>query len=91
MTALTLLIAILVLTVEISLPVNADQLAWNIHAPPANWASIRDRWQIAHAVRSAAALLALAVLSADWTTRAAGRADPDIASTDRELSAPPTN
>jgi uncharacterized membrane protein len=90
-TALTLLIAILVLTVEINLPINADQLAWNAQAPPANWASVRDRWQIAHAVRSAAALLAFAVLSADTTARAAGRAVPDAVSPDRELPAVPTN
>ena len=35
-----------------------------MHALPADWARIPDRWQIAHAVRTLAILLALGYLSA---------------------------
>ncbi|MFJ6079883.1 anthrone oxygenase family protein [Streptomyces sp. NPDC092369] len=87
-TALALLIAILALTLAVNLPINADQLGWSVQGPPANWAAVRDHWQIAHAVRSGAAVLAYAALSADATT--VRRAVPGAASADRELPAVPT-
>ncbi|MEC3980497.1 anthrone oxygenase family protein [Amycolatopsis sp. H20-H5] len=59
---LVLLVLVLVTTLVINLPINADQLAWNPQAPPADWAQVRDRWQSAHAVRAAAALLAFGLL-----------------------------
>jgi hypothetical protein len=48
----------------VNVPINTDQLTWNVQAPPADWASVRDRWQIAHAVRTGAAVLAFGCLSA---------------------------
>ena len=44
--------------------VPADQLGWDVKAPPADWASVRDRWQLAHAVRTCAAVLAFGCLIA---------------------------
>jgi hypothetical protein len=35
-----------------------------VQALPADWARLRDRWQIAHAVRTVAIVLALGYLSA---------------------------
>jgi hypothetical protein len=35
-----------------------------VQAPPADWTRIRDRWLIAHAVRTIAIVLALIYLSA---------------------------
>lgn len=64
---LTLLIGILALTLVINMPINADQLDWNVQAPPADWATVRDRWQIAHGVRTGAAVLAFAALLARTT------------------------
>ncbi|NEB76048.1 DUF1772 domain-containing protein [Streptomyces sp. SID14478] len=64
LTALTLLAGILVLTLAVNLPINADQLDWHVQAPPADWARVRDRWQIAHGVRTCAGLLAFGALIA---------------------------
>lgn len=65
--ALALLLFILVLTLAVNLPINSDQLGWDVQSPPSDWESVRDRWQIAHAVRTVAAsgafiALALAAL-----------------------------
>jgi hypothetical protein len=62
--ALVLLLLALLVSLAVNGPVNVEQLSWNVQAPPANWARIRDRWQIAHAVRTVAIVLALGYLSA---------------------------
>ncbi|MER6937224.1 DUF1772 domain-containing protein [Nocardioides sp. NPDC127514] len=61
-TGLTLLVAILILTVSVNLPINADQLDWHPQSPPADWKTVRDTWQLAHATRTLAAVLAFVVL-----------------------------
>jgi uncharacterized membrane protein len=63
LTALILLVSVLVTTIVFNLPINAEQSNWAVQAPPADWASVRDRWQIAHAVRTSAAVLAFGCLS----------------------------
>ena len=63
LTALILLGSVLVTTIVFNLPINAEQSNWAVQAPPADWASVRDRWQIAHAVRTSAAVLAFGCLS----------------------------
>jgi uncharacterized membrane protein len=60
--ALALLIGVLVTTLLVNLPINAAQLDWSVPTPPADWAAVRDRWQIAHALRTAAAVIAFASL-----------------------------
>ncbi|MGW0811234.1 anthrone oxygenase family protein [Nonomuraea sp. NPDC002799] len=60
--ALTLLLATFALTLLINLPLDADQLTWRVQRPPADWANLRDRWQIAHAVRTGWAVIAFATL-----------------------------
>ena len=62
--ALVLLLLSLVVTLAVNGPINVEQLSWNAQAPPADWASVRDRWQIAHAVRTVAIVIALGYLSA---------------------------
>jgi uncharacterized membrane protein len=69
LTALVLLVGVFVTTLAVNLPINADQLRWNLTSPPADWASVRDRWQIAHAVRTCAAVLAFGCLSAASMSR----------------------
>jgi hypothetical protein len=61
--ALVLMILIFAVTLAVNLPINADQLSWNVQAPPADWASDRDKWQLAHALRTAAALAAFGCLT----------------------------
>ena len=60
--ALVLLLVVFIVTVVINLPINADQRDWSIAHPPGDWASDRDRWQAAHAVRTVAAVLAYCCL-----------------------------
>ena len=59
---LVLLLVVFMVTVVINLPINADQRDWSIANPPSDWASDRDYWQAAHAVRTAAAVLAYGCL-----------------------------
>jgi hypothetical protein len=54
-----LLVAVLVTTLLVNVPNNTEQLTWNVQAPPADWTSVRDRWHIAHAARTGAAVLTL--------------------------------
>ncbi|GAA3029775.1 DUF1772 domain-containing protein [Streptosporangium longisporum] len=63
LTALILLTAVLVTTITVNMPINADQLTWDVETPPADWTTARDRWQIAHAVRTVAAVLAFGCLA----------------------------
>ncbi|MFQ6397647.1 anthrone oxygenase family protein [Nocardia sp. KC 131] len=60
--AFALLAGVLILTVIVNLPINADQRDWIVSMPPTDWASVRDRWQISHAVRTVAAVLAFGAL-----------------------------
>ncbi|TCO45763.1 uncharacterized protein DUF1772 [Kribbella antiqua] len=60
--AAALLLVVFATTLAINLPINADQGDWSVQNPPADWASLRDRWQVAHLVRTVAAILAFASL-----------------------------
>jgi uncharacterized membrane protein len=71
--ALLLLVTVLVTTLVVNLPINADQLGWAVPAPPADWAQVRDRWQLAHAVRTGAAVIAFACLVRAGSGRRPGR------------------
>jgi uncharacterized membrane protein len=61
--ALILLLVVLGTSIAVNLPINADQADWAVQNPPADWAVIRDRWQLAHLVRTIAALSAFGTLS----------------------------
>ena len=63
MVPLLLLLTVFVVSLTVNVPINADQLDWNVDAPPADWADDRDRWQVAHAVRTVAAVLAFVLLT----------------------------
>ncbi len=67
--AIGLLALVFATTLAINLPINADQANWSPQAPPTDWADVRDRWQLAHLIRTAAALLAFTTLSATALTR----------------------
>lgn len=60
--ALALLVGVFVLTLVVNLPINHDQAGWSVQTPPADWADVRDRWQLAHLARTVAAAVAFALL-----------------------------
>ena len=62
--AFALLALVFVTSLAINLPINGDQADWSGQAPPSDWASVRDRWQLAHVVRTVSAVLALCSLTA---------------------------
>lgn len=59
---LGLLVLVFACTLAINLPINGDQAGWSVQSPPSDWASVRDRWQLAHVVRTVAAVSAFAAL-----------------------------
>lgn len=61
--ALALLLAALITTLVVNVPINVAEGGWNVMNPPADWADIRDRWQLGHAVRTFAAVAAFGALS----------------------------
>lgn len=63
-TALLLLVVTLVISVSISVPINTMQQGWSVTGPPANWADVRDRWQLAHLARTTTSMLGFLVLIA---------------------------
>jgi uncharacterized membrane protein len=76
--ALALLVLVFATSLAVNLPINSDQLDWDLQAPPADWASVRDRWQIAHAVRTVAAVLAFGCLSLAAMAGTRARSQPTI-------------
>jgi uncharacterized membrane protein len=56
--ALLCLAGALVVTLRVNVPINDDQMTWNVQGPPSNWAAVRDRWQVAHIVRTSLAVIA---------------------------------
>jgi hypothetical protein len=60
--AIALLVVVFATTFAINLPINSDQTGWSVRNPPSDWASVRDRWQIAHTIRTVAAVLAFGLL-----------------------------
>jgi uncharacterized membrane protein len=56
--ALLCLAGALVVTLRVNVAINDDQMTWNVQAPPSNWAAVRDRWQVAHFVRTSLKVIA---------------------------------
>ena len=63
LTAVALLLATLVISVSISVPINTAQASWSVVAPPADWSAVRDRWQLAHVARTTTSVLAFVLLT----------------------------
>lgn len=68
-TAVILLAASLIISAAVNLNINSEQLGWSVLTPPPDWAHIRDRWQLAHLVRTGTAVCAFLVLTASTVTR----------------------
>ncbi len=48
-------------TLLVNVPINANMMTnWSANAPPTNWAQVRDRWNVFHAMRTVLALVAFA-------------------------------
>ena len=69
LTALVLLLVTFIISLLVSVPINTYQQVWSVLAPPSDWARVRDRWQMAHLLRTATAVLAFTILAAATTTR----------------------
>jgi hypothetical protein len=71
------IVTMVVSTLIINAPVNFEIDTWNAAAPPADWASWRDRWEFGHALRSYVGLVGLltALVAALWPNRG-GRSEP---------------
>jgi hypothetical protein len=69
--ALGLLSATFIISVLINVPINTDQQSWSVLAPPSDWAIVRDRWQMAHLLRTTTAVLAFTSLAAATIARRA--------------------
>jgi hypothetical protein len=69
--AFTLLLVVFATSLAISLPINGDQADWSVQAPPSDWADVRDRWQLAHLVRTVSAVLAFCSLAVAALVRTA--------------------
>ncbi|MGW6279393.1 anthrone oxygenase family protein [Kribbella sp. NPDC055071] len=61
--AVALLVIVFATTLAINLPINGDQSSWSVQSPPPDWADVRDRWQVAHVIRTAAAVLAFGIVA----------------------------
>jgi uncharacterized membrane protein len=64
LSALVILVVAGVITLLINGPINVEQQTWNAQTPPTDWAQLRDRWQLAHLVRTVCIALALCLLTA---------------------------
>lgn len=65
------LVAMVVSTLLINAPINDAVDTWNAAAPPADWQSLRDRWELGHVIRSYIGLIAVVVAQAAviWDTK----------------------
>ena len=56
-------IALTTTTLLVNVPINSEIInTWSVKNPPADWAQVRDRWNLFHAIRTALAVVALLCL-----------------------------
>ena len=56
------LVAVGVLSLLVNVPIDRDLWRWSPSRPPSNWATVRDRWDAFHVVRTTLAVVALACM-----------------------------
>ncbi|WP_051757301.1 DUF1772 domain-containing protein [Nocardia sp. NRRL WC-3656] len=61
--ALILLLIVFTISSAVNVQITAAEGRWNVSSPPLDWRVQRDRWQVAHAVRTAASIAAFLCLS----------------------------
>ncbi len=53
-------IALTTTTLLVNVPINSEIInTWSVNDPPADWAQVRDRWNLFHAIRTVLAIVAL--------------------------------
>ena len=57
--SLLLMIAALVVTLTVNVPIDNDINQWTRNTLPSDWMAIRDRWQVYHTVRTLASIASL--------------------------------
>ena len=62
--ALLCFVGAAIVTRFLNQPINAVVITWSAHAPPANWAELRDEWWRWHIARTAIGIAGLALLIA---------------------------
>ena len=60
LTSLILFIVALIITVAIEVPIDNQIKTWTTTTVPSNWASIRDRWEVYHTIRTFVSLVGVA-------------------------------
>ncbi len=56
-------IALTTTTLLVNVPINSEIInTWSVNNPPADWAQVRDRWNLFHAIRTVLAVVALLCL-----------------------------
>jgi hypothetical protein len=62
MVAFACLVAVGVLSLLVNVPIDRDLWNWSPSRPPSDWATVRDRWDAFHVVRTTLAVVALACM-----------------------------
>jgi hypothetical protein len=70
--AVVCLVTLGVSSLVVNVPINSDVQGWVAAHPPADWASVRDRWDIFHVIRSLLSLVAFYAVFRDYLPRASG-------------------
>ncbi len=53
-------IALTTTTLLVNVPINSEIInTWSVNNPPADWAQVRDRWNLFHTIRTVLAIVAL--------------------------------
>jgi uncharacterized membrane protein len=59
-----LMVAALIVTLTVEVPIDNQIKVWTVAALPANWEALRDRWEFYHGVRTLMSIFALAFVTA---------------------------
>jgi uncharacterized membrane protein len=62
--AFVLLVAALIITVDIEVPIDNQIKQWTAETTPSNWEAIRDRWEFYHTVRTFISITSFGFFSA---------------------------
>src|SRR5262249_32256024 len=62
--AFVLLVVAMIITLTVNVPIDRQIQSWTTTTLPADWSTIRDRWELYHGLRTFVSLVALAALFA---------------------------
>jgi uncharacterized membrane protein len=67
--ALACMLGVILVTLTVSVPIDNHIKVWTVSSLPRDWASQRDRWEMAHTIRTFLSVGAVAALAGYSTTR----------------------